>query len=191
MQWIIEKDIQTAFIAVHEKRIRVSICVGWTPYSAAISLAVFCPLIASKATFVFRLALYRFRYTDIVFLLLASSFSIQSFYLIDLSSFLVPLYYLRRDGLRRMNKTHLAVLQHTILTGTREVMLCGVCKDLQKPRKTHALGQCHFCAMPVCEEHHVANGLEVHLCIDCYGQIRMMFPGSINSALCQEQATVC
>src|SRR6266849_5447023 len=68
-----------------------AICVGWTPYSAAISLAVFCPLIASKATLVFRSALYRFRCTDIVFLLLAG-FSIQLFYLIDLSSFLVPLY---------------------------------------------------------------------------------------------------
>src|SRR6266849_6734439 len=68
-----------------------AICVGWTPYSAAISLAVFCPLIASKATRVFTSALYRFRCTDIVFLLLAG-FSIQLFYLIDLSSFLVPLY---------------------------------------------------------------------------------------------------
>src|SRR2546421_12990494 len=68
-----------------------AICVGWTPYSAAISLAVFCPLMASKATRVFRSVLYRFRCTDIVFLLLAD-FSIQSFYLIDLSSFLVPSY---------------------------------------------------------------------------------------------------
>src|SRR5258708_34766692 len=46
---------------------------------------------ASKATLVFRSALYRFRCTDIVFLLLAG-FSIPSFYLIDLSSFLVPSY---------------------------------------------------------------------------------------------------
>src|SRR5437660_7073066 len=69
-----------------------AICVGWTPYSAAISLAVFCPLMASKATLVFRSALYRFRCTDIVFLLLVG-FSIQSFYLIDLSSFLVPSYW--------------------------------------------------------------------------------------------------
>src|SRR5216684_575526 len=68
-----------------------AICVGWTPYSAAISLAVFCPLMASKATLVFRSALYRFRCTDIVFLLLVG-FSILSFYLIDLSSFLVPSY---------------------------------------------------------------------------------------------------
>src|SRR5258706_13508601 len=68
-----------------------AICVGWTPYSAAISLAVFCPLIPSKATRVFRSVLYRFRCTDIVSLLLAD-FSIQSFYLIDLSSFLVPSY---------------------------------------------------------------------------------------------------
>src|SRR5260221_4425480 len=65
-----------------------AICVGCTPYSAAISLAVFCPLMASKATLVFRSALYRFRCIDIVFLLLAG-FSIQLFYLIDLSSFLV------------------------------------------------------------------------------------------------------
>src|SRR6266700_358171 len=69
-----------------------AICVGWTPYSAAISLAVFCPLIASKATRVFSSALYRFRCTDIVFLLLAG-FSIQLYYHIDLSSFLVPSYY--------------------------------------------------------------------------------------------------
>src|SRR4051794_22147132 len=71
-----------------------AICVGWTPYKAAISLAVFCPLMASKATLVFRSALYRFRCTDIVFLLLVG-FSIQSFYLIDLTSFLVPSYSIR------------------------------------------------------------------------------------------------
>src|SRR5258708_17403614 len=76
-----------------------AICVGWTPYSAAISLAVFCPLMASKATLVFRSALYRFRCTDIVFLLLVG-FSIQSFYLIDLSSFLVPSYLYKRVRLR-------------------------------------------------------------------------------------------
>src|SRR5258708_35899352 len=34
-----------------------AILVGWTPFSAAISLAVFCPLMASKATLVFRSAL--------------------------------------------------------------------------------------------------------------------------------------
>src|SRR6266700_459495 len=77
-----------------------AICVGWTPYSAAISLAVFCPLIASKATRVFSSALYRFRCTDIVFLLLAG-FSIQLFYLIDLSSFLVPSYRLVGHELHR------------------------------------------------------------------------------------------
>src|SRR5581483_86923 len=38
-----------------------AICVGWTPYSAAISLAVFCPLMASNATFALISALYRFR----------------------------------------------------------------------------------------------------------------------------------
>jgi hypothetical protein len=37
------------------------IWVGWTPYSAANSLIVFCPLIASTATFVFSSELYRFR----------------------------------------------------------------------------------------------------------------------------------
>src|SRR5947209_16448896 len=73
-----------------------AICVGWTPYSAAISLAVFCPLIASKATLVFRSALYRFRCTDIVFFPLVG-FSIQLFYLIDLSSFLVPSYYTKSE----------------------------------------------------------------------------------------------
>src|SRR6266702_7393396 len=88
-----------------------AICVGWTPYSAAISLAVFCPLIASKATRVFSSALYRFRCTDIVFLLLAG-FSIQLFYLIDLSSFLVPSYSLHlqeslKDFLRKPPHTSL------------------------------------------------------------------------------------
>src|SRR5258708_25201185 len=65
-----------------------AICVGWTPYSAAISLAVFFPFIASQATLVFRSALYRFRCTDIVFLLLVG-FSIQSFFFFYLSTFLV------------------------------------------------------------------------------------------------------
>src|SRR6266568_2359754 len=68
-----------------------AICVGWTPDSAAISLAVFCPVMASKATLVFSSALSRFPCTDIIFLLLVG-FSIQSFYLLDLSSFLVPSY---------------------------------------------------------------------------------------------------
>src|SRR2546421_3339821 len=68
-----------------------AICVGCTPYSAAISFAVFCPLIASKATLVFRSALYRLRCPAILFLLFRP-FSIQLFYLIHLSRILVPLY---------------------------------------------------------------------------------------------------
>src|SRR5689334_6398166 len=36
-----------------------AICVGWTPYSEAISLVVFCPLIASNATLALISALYR------------------------------------------------------------------------------------------------------------------------------------
>ena len=38
-----------------------AICVGCTPYSEAISFAVLCPLMASKATFVFSSVLYRLR----------------------------------------------------------------------------------------------------------------------------------
>src|SRR5260221_8160247 len=75
-----------------------AICVGCTPYSAAISLAVFCPLIASRATLAFKAAVYRLRWTDIVFLLL-TRLSIQLFYLIDWSRFLVPLY-LHKRGLK-------------------------------------------------------------------------------------------
>src|SRR6266566_8917211 len=50
-----------------------AICVGWTPYSAAISFAVLCPLMASNATFVFSSALYRLRCPAISFLLLGFS----------------------------------------------------------------------------------------------------------------------
>src|SRR6266480_8050236 len=38
-----------------------AMCVGCTPYSLAISLMVFCPLIASNATFAFSSVLCRFR----------------------------------------------------------------------------------------------------------------------------------
>ena len=61
----------------------------FVPATAAISLAVFCPLIASRATLAFNSALYRLRWTDIVILLL-TRLSIQLFYLIDWSRFLVP-----------------------------------------------------------------------------------------------------
>lgn len=58
----------------------------------AYARAVFCPLMASKAILAFNSALYRFRCTDIVFLLLLGGFAIQPFYLIDLPNFFVPSY---------------------------------------------------------------------------------------------------
>src|SRR5258708_8247709 len=68
-----------------------AIWVGCTPYSAAISLAVLCPLIASKAILAFSSALYRFRCPPTVFSF-AFNFSIQPFFLNHPSRFLDPLY---------------------------------------------------------------------------------------------------
>src|SRR5712692_2643158 len=113
-----------------------AICVGWTPYSAAISLAVFCPLIASKATRVFSSALYRFRCTDIVFLLLAG-FSIQLFYLIDLSSFLVPSYIVswkifitNEDGLYLFGLERFSLICHTCLLLSHFLSSCDKARSL-------------------------------------------------------------
>src|SRR5260370_5778066 len=68
-----------------------AICVGCTSYSAAISFAVLCRLMASNATLVFSSALYRLRCLAIDFLLFVL-LSIQLFYLIYLSRKLGPLY---------------------------------------------------------------------------------------------------
>jgi len=62
-------------------------------------------LIASRATFAFNSALYRLRWTDIVFLLL-TRLSIQLFYLIDWSSFLVPsLFYNKQTDILSLTRT--------------------------------------------------------------------------------------
>src|ERR1700730_6145692 len=85
-----------------------AIWVGCTPYSAAISFAVFCALMASTATFVFRSALYRLRCPGIIGLLF-QAFSIQLFYLIPLSRKPVPLYALSVVSYQEI--PYLAILQ--------------------------------------------------------------------------------
>jgi hypothetical protein len=64
-------------------------------------LVVFCPLIASQATFAFSAALYRWRCPAIDFLL-CTPLSIQLFYLIPLSRILVPLYNTPSPSLQRL-----------------------------------------------------------------------------------------
>lgn len=75
-----------------------------------------------------------------------------------------------------MDKSKLTVLKHDIFTGDLAVLHCEFCEYMSTPRKTKAIGQCHFCCTPVCSEHHIENGLEVHLCPDCYRHIQLMFP---------------
>jgi hypothetical protein len=53
------------------RKLLCAIWVGCTPYSLAISLTVFCPLIASIATFAFTSALCRFRCISFLLLLFA------------------------------------------------------------------------------------------------------------------------
>src|SRR5579884_1424571 len=69
-------------------------CVIWvvcTPYSEEISLSVFSPLIASKATLALKSLLYFFGELATDFLLV-NALSLLLFYLISLSSFSPPLY---------------------------------------------------------------------------------------------------
>src|SRR5215472_2727517 len=68
-----------------------AICVGCTPYSAAISLAVWCPLMASRATLAKRLVTVMFSRCWHVSLLVCLSRE-GLFYLNDLSRKLGPLY---------------------------------------------------------------------------------------------------
>src|SRR6266487_3515322 len=83
------------------------ICVGCTPYSLAISLVVFCPRMASRATFAFKSALYRFL-CPVIFSSLLELFSIQLFYLMQLSEMLGPLYtYTAENGNKKENDKHL------------------------------------------------------------------------------------
>lgn len=80
---------------------------------------------ASQATLVFSSARYRFRCTDIVFLLLAG-FSIPSLYLLDLSSFLVPSYSLeQRFVLINNNHAHLTCVPIAVRVGKPDMVGIG------------------------------------------------------------------
>src|SRR5689334_20686459 len=69
-----------------------AIWVGCTPYSEAISFAVFIPRIASRATFALKSTLYCFRCTG-MFVPPSHTFPIQLFYLIDLPRKLVHRHF--------------------------------------------------------------------------------------------------
>ena len=128
---------------------------GCTPYSLAISLVVFCPRMASRATFAFNSALYRFL-CPVIFSSLLELFSIQLFYLMPLSE----------SGSQRgiaaplaPSEPYLPVSEHTAQAHHEQLCsLCSSCVDSRAILPCSAFSLWSFCCRQSLIARPVAHG---------------------------------